>query len=119
MAEDGVAEVVPKPWGEERIVFVGAYVVKTLFMREGERCSLQYHERKHETVVVLNGELRVIYGPSPDELFEVVLTAGDHLILEPHTIHRMCALTDTTYLEASTPDLQDVVRLQDDYGRST
>jgi mannose-6-phosphate isomerase len=107
-----------KPWGyEELLEHNEHYVVKRLFMKEGHCCSLQYHKKKHETIYVLSGTLKVIYGDSEDNLHDYFLGAGDVVVIIPFKVHRMCGETDCLYLESSTAQLDDVVRLQDDYGR--
>ena len=109
---------IEKPWGHEELLSLNErYVMKRLFMKSGHSCSLQFHAHKHETVYVVKGKLSVSVGGSVDKLHEQIMSEGDHLILEPGVIHRMTALEDCTYLEASTPELQDVVRLEDNYGR--
>lgn len=110
---------IEKPWGaEELLEHNERYVVKRLFMKAGHRCSLQFHERKRETVYVLSGLLKVTIGEHPESLIDQIHRAGDSLTLQPGTVHRMEAIEDALYLEASTPELQDVVRLSDDYGRT-
>ena len=112
-------QIVEKPWGRETLIEVNdKYVVKTLEMWAGHRCSLQYHEMKHETVYVLQGVLKVTIGDSPDSLTERILRKGDTIVILPGQIHRMTGIEDAMYLEASTTELEDVVRLSDDYGRS-
>jgi mannose-6-phosphate isomerase len=115
----GRAEVktVNKPWGHETIwAHTDRYVGKILHIKAGESLSIQYHERKDETVYLLSGELiyRVKLGA---ELEDVHLKAGEAYRLTPGTVHQMEAVTDCDVLEASTPDLDDVVRLSDRYGR--
>jgi len=111
------ARVVPKPWGHELIwAHTDRYVGKILHIKAGHELSVQYHNRKDETVHLLAGELsyRVqIEG----ELRDVRLKAGESYRITPGTIHQMVAVTDCDVLEASTPDLDDVVRLSDKYGR--
>ena len=112
-------QIVEKPWGRETLIEVNdKYVVKTLEMWAGLRCSLQYHEMKHETLYVLQGVLKVTIGDSPDSLTERILRKGDTIVILPGQIHRMTGIEDAMYLEASTTELEDVVRLSDDYGRS-
>jgi mannose-6-phosphate isomerase-like protein (cupin superfamily) len=108
---------VPKPWGHETIwAHTDRYVGKILHIRAGHALSVQYHERKDETVHLLSGEL--IYRVQLDgELRDMHLKAGESFRITPHTIHQMEAVTDCDVLEASTPELDDVVRLQDRYGR--
>ena len=109
---------IEKPWGHELVWAENdAYVGKLLHIRAGEALSLQFHERKQETIHVLAGEMRYLVGPSVDELEEVVLRAGDGWRNTPGTVHRMIAITDCDILEASTPHLDDVVRIEDRYGR--
>jgi len=110
-------KVVPKPWGHETIwASTDRYVGKILHINAGHALSVQYHHRKDETVHLLSGELvyRVQVG---DELEDMHLKAGESFRICPGTIHQMEALTDCDVLEASTPDLDDVVRLSDRYGR--
>ncbi len=109
---------VPKPWGHELIwAESDAYVGKILKIEAGEALSLQYHEVKEETLYLLSGTLKFYAGPLGGELEEVELEAGDSYHVRPRTVHRMVAVTDVTMLEASTPHLDDVVRLEDRYGR--
>ena len=83
---------------------------------EGHALSLQYHERKEETVSVQSGRLLFEVGES-DTLESFELLPGESVHLPPGTRHRMTALTDTVVLEASTTELDDVVRVEDRYGR--
>ena len=118
-AASGRADVrtVPKPWGHETIwAHTDRYVGKILHIKAGHALSVQYHERKDETVYLLRGEM--IYRVQLDgELRDVHLKEGESFRITPHTIHQMEAVTDCDVLEASTPELDDVVRLQDRYGR--
>lgn len=118
-ARSGPVEVltVPKPWGHETIwAHSERYVGKILHIKAGHALSVQYHNRKDETVYLLSGELiyRVRLG---DTLEDVVLTAGQSYRITPGTVHQMEAVTDCDVLEASTNELDDVVRLEDRYGR--
>ena len=109
---------VDKPWGYEEWIFVGEnYAFKKLFMLEGHACSLQFHEKKHETVYVVTGELNFEVGATAEDLVTHRLGAGDFWVIEPGVVHRMTAVKDSLYLEASTPQLDDVVRIADIYGR--
>lgn len=111
---------VEKPWGHELIwALTDRYVGKILHVKAGHALSLQYHERKDETLFLLSGELRFWVGPLGGELEEVELLAGQSYHIPPGMVHRMEAVTDCEILEASTPELDDVVRLEDRYGRST
>jgi mannose-6-phosphate isomerase len=110
---------VDKPWGHELIwADTDRYVGKILHVEAGHALSLQYHERKDETIHVLRGTMRFQVGPSADKLEDVDLTEGQSYRIVPGTLHRMVAITDVDILEASTPDLDDVVRLEDRYGRT-
>jgi mannose-6-phosphate isomerase len=111
---------VEKPWGHELIwAKTDRYVGKILHVRAGHALSLQYHERKDETIYLLRGRLRFWAGPSVEELKEIELREGENYHVTTGTVHRMEAITDCDILEASTPDLDDVVRLEDRYGRAT
>ena len=111
-------KTISKPWGAEIWIEVNdRYVMKKLIMNKDHRCSLQYHEKKHETFYVLSGKMLLRYGENKDELTELHMLPGDSFVLPSGTIHQMQALEDSEYLECSTPELDDVIRLQDDYGR--
>jgi mannose-6-phosphate isomerase-like protein (cupin superfamily) len=111
--------VIPKPWGQEEVLHIDdRYLLKRLTMKAGHRCSLQYHRKKNETIYVVHGSLVVFVGASGEELEQRVLQAGEHITIIPGTIHRMEAKDDCVYLEASTPEMDDVVRLSDDYSRA-
>lgn len=109
---------VEKPWGHETIwARTDRYVGKVLHVRRGESLSLQYHRVKDETIRVLTGRLRFEVAPGEQPLEILELTPGDAWHIVPGTRHRMTALEDTDILEVSTPELDDVVRLEDRYGR--
>ena len=112
-------KVVPKPWGHEVIwAHTDRYVGKILHITAGQALSVQYHERKDETVYLLSGELRYWVKLEGDaELRAMRLSVGDAVRITPGTLHYMEAVTDCDVLEASTPELDDVVRLTDRYGR--
>ena len=108
---------VPKPWGHETIwAHTDRYVGKVLHIKAGHALSVQYHNTKDETVHLLSGELvyRVQLG---DALEDMHLKKGESFRITPGTIHQMEAVTDCDVLEVSTPELDDVVRLSDRYGR--
>jgi mannose-6-phosphate isomerase-like protein (cupin superfamily) len=110
---------VEKPWGYELIwAHTDRYVGKILHINQGHALSLQYHLRKDETVHVLSGILRFQTGSEGEQLVETRLKAGDTFHITPLLRHRMIAETDCDILEASTPELEDVVRLEDRYGRT-
>ncbi|MCL2418666.1 MAG: cupin [Conexibacteraceae bacterium] len=109
---------VEKPWGYE--IWWAAtdqYVGKILHVNKGHRLSLQYHELKDESCYVLSGRLILVQGESADALTERTVSVGDVWQNQPRVIHTIEALEDSDVLEASTPHLDDVVRLRDDYGR--
>jgi mannose-6-phosphate isomerase-like protein (cupin superfamily) len=109
---------VEKPWGWELVwAETEHYVGKLLFVRAGEALSLQYHERKDESWLVREGRARLELGAVDGPLETVEIRAGDAFRYRPGTVHRVTALEDTLVLEVSTPDLDDVVRVQDRYGR--
>ena len=109
---------VPKPWGYELIfAHTDRYVGKILHINRGECLSLQYHEIKEETLFVLAGELKLTIEVDGDRR-ELPLRAGEAFHIAPRMIHRMEAIEDTDVAEVSTPELDDVVRLEDRYGRT-
>jgi mannose-6-phosphate isomerase-like protein (cupin superfamily) len=114
-----VVKHVPKPWGHETIwAHTDRYAGKILHVRAGHQLSVQYHERKDETVYLLRGEVRYWVKPDGQEGMEDVrLQQGEAFRITPGTIHYIEAITDCELLEASTPELDDVVRLKDRYGR--
>lgn len=107
-------KIVEKPWGhEEWWAHTDKYVGKLLYIKNGGRLSLQYHEVKEETVRVLEGVLTMTIGQEVKQLHR-----GDVVHIAPKTIHRMEALHgDVVVCEVSTPEVDDVVRISDDYGR--
>ena len=109
---------VPKPWGYELIfAHTARYVGKILHVARGECLSLQYHEMKEETLFVVAGELRLTVEHDGDRR-ELTLRAGQAFHIPPGMIHRMEAITDADIAEVSTPEIDDVVRLEDRYGRA-
>jgi mannose-6-phosphate isomerase len=108
---------VDKPWGHELIwAETARYVGKILHIRAGQRLSRQYHRVKEETLMVQSGEMLLEVGPA--ESIELrTMKQGDVFHVLPGTIHRMVGVTDVDVLEVSTPELDDVVRLEDVYGR--
>gem|GEM_PF-261592 len=109
---------IPKPWGHETIwARSDRYVGKILHINAGQELSVQYHDRKDETVHLLSGEIIYRVQRDSDLLEDVQLKLGESFRITPGTIHQMVALTDCDVLEVSTPELDDVVRLSDKYGR--
>jgi mannose-6-phosphate isomerase len=108
---------VPKPWGHETIwAHSDRYVGKILHINAGQELSVQYHNKKDETVHLLSGEI-VYRVKNGDILEDMVLKVGESFRITPGTVHQMVALTDCEVLEVSTPEVDDVVRLSDKYGR--
>ena len=109
---------VPKPWGHETIwARSDRYVGKILHINAGQELSVQYHEKKDETVHLLSGVLAYRVQSDSGALDDVHLKLGESFRITPGTIHQMVALTDCDVLEVSTPELDDVVRMSDKYGR--
>jgi hypothetical protein len=110
---------IEKPWGYEELVeYNKNYVVKKLFMKEGHSCSTQYHELKTETIMILKGILRIYIGNEIKSLDFKDYKEGEYITINPYTIHKMMGVSDCIYMETSTNELWDVIRLQDDYGRT-
>ena len=111
-------EIIEKPWGREEVLEINdKYMLKKLTMWAGHRCSLQYHEVKCETIYVLSGVLKIIHGTQVDDLRETLYHPDDVITIAPRIIHRMEGVEDAVYLEASTPEMNDVIRIEDDYSR--
>jgi mannose-6-phosphate isomerase-like protein (cupin superfamily) len=113
------ARRVEKPWGHELIwAETELYVGKLLFVRAGHALSLQYHEVKDESWYIQSGTARLELGKVGEEgMTELDIKPGDTFRYVPGTVHRVTATTDLTIFEVSTPHLEDVVRLEDRYGR--
>jgi mannose-6-phosphate isomerase-like protein (cupin superfamily) len=116
-------ERVDKPWGHEEIFAIveGVYVGKTLWVSAGQSLSLQWHHRKEETIAVLSGAVEMDLGPDPDHLHVVVVRPGESVHVPPGLLHRVRALSDAVLLEVSDAApgwREDIVRLEDRYGRS-
>lgn len=118
MAQTHIPRRVEKPWGHELIwAETELYVGKILHVNAGQALSLQYHEVKDETMHLLRGRMRLLIGESAEQLETIELAEGQSIRIQPPTVHRVEAITDVDILEASTPHLGDVVRLEDRYGR--
>jgi mannose-6-phosphate isomerase len=108
---------VHKPWGHEIIwAETDRYVGKVLHIAKGHSLSRQYHVKKDETFLVQTGQMDLEVGQGAD-LRVLRMNPGDSFHCAPRTIHRMTAVTDVDVVEVSTPELDDVVRLEDAYGR--
>jgi mannose-6-phosphate isomerase len=109
---------IDKPWGYELVwARTDRYVGKILHVKAGHVLSLQYHHKKDETMHVLKGELILRTRPG-EVLVEQAFRAGESVHIPPPLVHQIEAVVDTDVLEASTPELDDLVRLEDRYGRS-
>jgi mannose-6-phosphate isomerase len=116
--DPGGARRVEKPWGYEIWYAVTEkYAGKILHVDQGHRLSLQFHKRKDESCYLLTGRLLLIKGPTADELRQETIGPGQTWRNHPGEVHTIEALEDSDVLEVSTPHLDDVVRLHDDYGR--
>jgi mannose-6-phosphate isomerase-like protein (cupin superfamily) len=116
-----MAEVVrvEKPWGYElHWAHTDRYVGKVIHVNRGHALSLQYHNRKDETIYLWSGRLRFEIEVD-GQLVSRDMQPGESVHITPKTVHRMTAIEDSDILEASTPELDDVVRLEDRYGRKT
>ena len=112
-------QLIEKPWGREEILELNDnYMLKRLTMNAGHRCSLQYHNKKCETIYVLDGDLKILCGSDKDNLQVNIYKSGDVITIKPLEVHRMEAVTTCVYLEASTPDVDDTIRINDDYNRN-
>jgi quercetin dioxygenase-like cupin family protein len=113
---------IEKPWGYERIFAkTDKYVGKYLFIEAGHKLSRQYHEFKDETITVLSGPFILEIGPDAEneEIISHDMVSGEAFHITPGTVHRFCATADSDVelIEVSTPELDDVIRLEDDYSR--
>ncbi len=110
---------VPKPWGHEDIwAQTPRYVGKILTIHAGKRLSLQYHEVKDETILVLRGRLRLELENEHGQIESLELEPGQGRHIPPGRRHRFAAIEDCDLVEVSTPELDDVVRVEDDFGRA-
>lgn len=108
---------IEKPWGYElHWALTERYVGKVLHVNAGHALSLQYHVRKDETILLWSGRILMEVQEGQD-LVTREMRVGDRLHITPGTVHRMTALEDSDIIEVSTPELDDVVRLDDRYGR--
>lgn len=111
--------IIDKPWGWERLLALTEdYAMKILHVNAGEKLSFQYHERKRESLYCVSGEGLAFIGPDEDNLERLVLEKNKLLHIEPGTRHTFQAITELELIETSTPEIDDVVRLEDKYGRA-
>ena len=110
---------VDKPWGYELVFAVTErYCGKVIFVRAGEQLSLQFHREKDETIYLQSGRAEFEIGDPGGTLDIEVVAPGRAFHLAAGTVHRIRALEDTVLLEVSTPEIEDIVRLEDRYGRA-
>jgi mannose-6-phosphate isomerase len=111
---------VDKPWGYELIwALTDVYCGKVLFVKQGESLSLQFHREKDESWLIQSGRAKIELGAVGESVLkEEVVGPGAAFHYTPGTVHRITAVEDTTILEVSTPHIDDVVRLEDSYGRA-
>ena len=108
-----------KPWGFELLfAHTPKYAGKVIFVKKGHRLSLQYHIKKDETMYMYEGRALLEMEGSEGRAEPVIVQAGQCIRIPPSTRHRLEAIVDTTIFEVSTPELEDVVRVEDDYGRT-
>ncbi len=111
-------KIVEKPWGRELwIAHTDQYALKIIEFKQGSRSSLQYHVKKHEHVYVDSGQLLVELENEQGQMEKSILNPGDVIENKPGRKHRVTALVDVRLIEVSTPELDDVVRVEDDYHR--
>jgi quercetin dioxygenase-like cupin family protein len=110
---------VDKPWGYElRWAVTDRYAGKVLHINKGEALSLQYHDHKDESQYIVRGVVEIELGGPDGPLAKRRMAAGDTLHIAPGTLHRLTAVEDTDIFEVSTPEIDDVIRLEDRYGRA-
>jgi len=117
--EDKFPRKTEKPWGFELLfAHTPKYAGKVILVRKGHRLSLQYHKKKDETLYIYEGEALLEIEGSDGRMTSKVVQPGQCIRVPPRTRHRLEAIEDTTFFEVSTPELEDVVRVEDDYGRA-
>ncbi|MFC1928108.1 cupin [Chloroflexota bacterium] len=108
-----------KPWGFELLfAHTPKYAGKVIFVKKGHRLSLQYHQEKDETMYIYEGVASIEAEESDGHMQSTILQAGQCIRIPPLTKHRLKAIEDITLFEVATPELEDVTRLEDDYGRT-
>jgi len=106
-------KTVDKPWGsEEWLVLNDKYCLKRLYINKGGKLSLQYHKVKQETMMLESGCCDLVKNGH-----NILMQEGDSYTIQPEEVHRLVAYTDSVVLEVSTPEVDDVVRIDDEYGR--
>ena len=111
-------KTVAKPWGKEIWLELNEhYCYKRIYINAGTRTSYQYHQRKYETNYIIEGQAEVWLENESGTVEKKVMSAGDHFTVRPPRKHRVIAISNVILQEVSTPEVDDVVRLQDDTGR--
>ncbi len=114
----GTMNIIVKPWGRELwIAHTEHYALKIIEIKKGHRSSLQYHKKKHEHIYVDEGVLEIEWENDAGGMEVLVLKPSDVIENVPGRKHRVTALEDVRLIEVSTPELDDVVRVEDDYNR--
>jgi mannose-6-phosphate isomerase len=117
--DDKMPRKTEKPWGYELLfAHTPKYAGKLIYVKRGHRLSLQYHKEKDETLYIYEGKALVEIEGKDGQLVQSEVESGDCFRVPPLTKHRLKALEDTMVFEVSTPELEDVVRVDDDYGRT-
>ena len=112
------AKIVRKPWGKEIWLELNDfYCSKRIYINAGARTSFQYHNRKHETNYIISGDAEVWLENDDGVIEKIRAKANDFFVVRPPRKHRVIALSDLVFHEVSTPEVDDVVRLEDDNGR--
>lgn len=111
-------KIIDKPWGKEEWLELNEkYCYKKIYLNKGKRTSFQYHEKKLETSYVLSGKIEVWLENETGKIEKRIKSPGDYFTIQPPKKHRVVALEDAVYLEVSTPEVEDVVRIEDDFAR--
>jgi mannose-6-phosphate isomerase-like protein (cupin superfamily) len=117
--EDRLPQKTEKPWGYELLfAHTPKYAGKVIFVKKGHRLSLQYHEKKDESMYIYQGTVRIEIEEANGCMISKIAPSGYSIRIPPLIKHRLEAIEDATLLEVSTPELEDVVRVEDDYGRA-
>lgn len=116
--KESEAKKVTKKWGYELWFELNdKYCYKKIFIKAGTRTSFQYHEKKMETMYILSGKGKFLIENELGEVKEEIMETGEFITILPPKKHRVIALTDLILLECSTPEVDDIIRIDDDYGR--
>lgn len=111
-------KIIEKPWGREIwVAHTERYALKIIEFKKGSRSSLQYHNVKSEHIYLDAGKVNLEYEDEAGNMHELVFAPGNVIEMKPGKKHRVTALEDSRFIEVSTPELDDVVRVEDDFGR--